>query len=86
MREIKVQQWQYYFLLIRYYLLIIFLIKFLCKNKNKISNKKGFPVKSGKEVLLKGVPFKEIMQIKCSVACSTHHCRPYVECCHPKRA
>lgn len=36
-------------------------ILFFCKKKNKISlkkpsNKKGFPVKLGKEVLLKGVP------------------------------
>lgn len=61
-------------------------MKFFCKNKNKISNKKGFPVKLGKEVLLKGVPFKETMQIKCSVACSTHHCRASDECCHPKHA
>lgn len=83
MRDTKVQQWQYYFLLIRYCLLIVFLLKFFCKNK--ISNKKGFPVKLGKEVLLKGVSFKEIMRIKCSVACSTHRCRAS-ECCHPKCA
>lgn len=33
---------------------------FFCKNKNKIiekkRNKEGFPVKLGKEMLLKGVP------------------------------
>lgn len=61
-------------------------MKFFYKNKNKISNKKGSPVKLGKEVLLKGVPFKEIMQIKCSVGCSTRGCRASDDCCHRKRA
>lgn len=42
-------------------LLIIFLIKFFCKNKTESSTKKGFPVKLGKGVLLKGVPWEEIM-------------------------
>lgn len=42
--------------------IISFPIPFFCKKKNKISkkkknsNRKGFPVKLGKEVLLKGVP------------------------------
>lgn len=32
------------------------LIKFFCTNKNESNNKKGFPVKLGKEVLLIDVP------------------------------
>lgn len=55
--EIKIQQ--HYFLL-RFYLLIAsqecFSVKRKIKLVKKKSNKKGFPVKLGKEVLLKGVP------------------------------